>query len=263
MFKAPAMLSQASETLRRVPGAYAQVCGKTLGFPALLVATAFAVSTAFAGKDFAHGLNYARYFLYGNLWATGIGLLFQRPVVDVHTRLRVWAVLKEHFTPTSHAFLHGLRVAMAGALSVGLVQVWSLDHGYWMILTVFLILQPHVVSTLKTSLERVGGTVLGGLIAAALGHVIHDPLWLAALVLPISIGTLAGRTLSYVAYMLFLTPHFILVAQLAQPGDSEVGLTLLRLFNSVGGALLAVGISLLVCPRWRPLAPKTQAGPGL
>lgn len=59
-------------------GAYAQTCGARIDFPALLMATAFAVSTAFPGKDLAHGVTYAGYFLYGSLWATSFALLFQR-----------------------------------------------------------------------------------------------------------------------------------------------------------------------------------------
>ncbi|MEB0009157.1 FUSC family protein [Pseudomonas sp. MH9.2] len=227
-------------------GAVAQGGGTRIGLPALLAATAFAVSTAFPGKDFAHGMTYATYFLYGNLWATGFALLLWR--IEKPHATSITEAAQASFTLTSDLTLHGLRVGLAAAISVGLVQYWRLDHGYWMTLTVFFIMQPKFSGTLKTSLERVAGTLLGSLLAAALGSFIHSPLLLAALILPLSIGTLAGRSISYRAYILFLTPHFILVAELGQPSASELGLSILRVCNSLGGALLAVGISLLVYP---------------
>jgi len=244
-------------------GAYAQTCGARIGFPALLVATAFAVSTAFPGKDLAHGVAYAGYFFCGSLWATSFALLFQRlaqsapPVATKGPGL--WAALKSNFTPKSPTFLHGLRVALSGALSVWLVQLWSLNHGYWMTLTAFLIMQPHIARTLKMSLERVGGTLLGGAVAAAAGYAIHDPILLAALILPLSIGTLAGRSVSHITYILFLTPHFILVAHVGQPGGSELDLVFLRMLYSVIGALLATVISFVIFPRWQQAEPTAGA----
>lgn len=227
-------------------GAVAQGSGARIGLPALLAATAFAISTAFPGKDFSHGVIYGAYFLCGNLWATVFSLLLWR--VEKHHVTSIKAAAQTRLVLTPDLALHGLRVALAAAISVGLVQYWSLDHGYWMTVTVLFIMQPQFSGTLKTSLERVIGTLLGGLVAAALGSFIHSPLLLAALVLPLSIGTLAGRTISYRMYTVFLTPHFILVAELGQPSTSELGLTVLRVCNSLGGALLAVGISLLIYP---------------
>lgn len=230
-------------------GAVAQGGGARIGLPALLVATAFAISTDFPGKDFPHGVTYASYFLYGNLWATGFALLLWR--IEKNHTTSIKEAAQASFKVTPDLTLHGLRVGLAAAISVGIVQYCALDHGYWMTLTIFFIMQPKFSGTLKTSFERVAGTLLGSLVAAALGVLIHSPLLLAALILPLSIGTLAGKSISYRAYILFLTPHFILVAELGQPSASELGLSALRVFNSIGGALLAVGISLLIYPWWK------------
>jgi uncharacterized membrane protein YccC len=147
-------------------------------------------------------------------------------------------------------FRYALRVALASAIAVGAVQYFSPDHGYWLILTMFFTMQPNFASTLKVSVQRIGGTLLGVGLAALLGYFVHSPLLLALLVFPLSIGTLAGREIGYVAYTLFLTPHFILVAELAQPGRSEPALALMRMSNTLLGAALAVAISFLVWPQW-------------
>lgn len=216
-----------------------------IGLPALLVATAYAVSTAFPGKDFSHGLAYAAYFLFGNLWATGFALLLWR-IEKPPTK----ETARSGFELNSNLTLHGLRAGLAAAISVGIVQYWSLDHGYWMTLTVFFILQPEFSNTFKSSWDRVVGTLFGSLVAAGIGEFIHTPLLLAATILPLSIGTFTGRSISYRAYIIFLTAHFIFVAELGQPSAHELGLSILRACNSLGGAVLAVGVSLLIYP-WR------------
>ena len=245
-------------------GAFASVAGARIGFPALLVATSFAVSAAFPGKDLAHAVGYASYFLYGNLWASGFTLLLWRldkPVAVLNKAPALASTLRQHFNLRSPGFLHGLRVALAASISVAAVHYCALDHGYWMSLTVLLISQPVFAATLKVSIERVAGTLLGALIAVTLGHFFHSSLLMAWLILPISIGTLACRGVSYLAYMLFLTPHFILVAQLGQPCDAEIGLSYLRVFNSVAAAALVILIALVVRPfRDKPGQAKTGTG---
>src|SRR5258708_8612426 len=104
--------------------------------------------------------------------------------------------------------------------------------------------------TLKRFAHRVAGTMIGALVAAALGCFIRSPLLLALAVLPLAIGTLAARSVSYWAYALFLAAHFILVAQLGQPNGSEFSLALARVCNSVAGAALAIAISMLAWPHW-------------
>lgn len=235
-------------------GAYAQHCDARVGFPALLLATIFAVSTAFVETGVFNAQTHARYFLCGSLWATSYALLFQRPKTRapfVAVGSSVWAALTQNFTLRSLPFVHALRVGVAGAIVVGLVQACGLNHGYWMILSVFLIMQPQADGTLKTCLERLLGTLVGGAITAVLGSYIHAPMLLAALTLPLVIGALIGRAIGLVAYMSFLTPFIIVVSQVGQSQGSELGLALLRIFNSLGGALLAVTVSLLVCPRWQ------------
>ncbi|MBB5464974.1 putative membrane protein YccC [Paraburkholderia sp. CI2] len=158
--------------------------------------------------------------------------------------------LSANLNADSSWFRYALRVALASATSVCLVLYFRPGHGYWLILTTFFTMQPNFASTLKISAHRVGGTVIGAMLAAALGFFIHSPLWLAILVFPLSVGTLAGRAVNYIVYTLFLTPHFILVAELGQPGGSELTLALMRMANSVAGAALGVAISLLVWPHW-------------
>jgi len=158
--------------------------------------------------------------------------------------------LYREFKPGSLWFQHGFRVALVCVIAVFVVQHTQPNHGYWLILTALFLMQPTVANTLTLSAQRVAGTLLGAVLAVTIGAVVHSPLMLGLCILPLAVGTLAGRTVSYWAYTLFLTSHFVIVAQLGQPQSSEVELALARLLNSAGGAAIAAGVSLLAWPRF-------------
>ena len=159
----------------------------------------------------------------------------------------LWVQLK---TPMSEA-RHHARVALSAALAVGLVRLIHLEQGYWLTLTTIFVMKPTVSQTLKISTQRLAGTIGGALLAATLVVSLHSALALALCILPLAIGTFAARAVSHVPYVLFLTPQFVLVAQVASSPGEPWYLSWARVQNSCLGAALAVVISLLVWPEWQ------------
>lgn len=145
---------------------------------------------------------------------------------------------------------YAVRAAAAAALAVALVNHFALPQGNWLVLTVLFVMQPNVARTMQTARQRVGGTVLGALLATALGGLTHNKLLLAAAVLPLASATMIARGLSYLSFTLFLTPHFILVADMAAAGDATLPLAGWRVANSLGGVALGIVASLLFWPEW-------------
>ena len=164
----------------------------------------------------------------------------------------VWKVLARavtHLTFESAWFFHALRLGLVCVISVCLVQHLHPAYGYWLILTALFLTQPKLAMTLTYSVQRVAGTLLGVVLAVVIGELVHSPLLLGIAVLPLAVGTLAGRSVSYWTYTLFLTSHFVIVAQLGQPHVPEFGLAYARLLNSAAGAAIAVAVSMLIRPR--------------
>jgi len=60
------------------------------------------------------------------------------------------------------------------ALAVAVTRALGLPRGYWVTLTAVIILQPWGGATLVKALQRVLGTVAGGVLTALLGALIHD-----------------------------------------------------------------------------------------
>jgi len=56
------------------------------------------------------------------------------------------------------------------------------------------------------------------------------------------------RAIDYGVYVLFLTPQFVLISALAEPGTGDLGLSWLRAVNSILGGILALAAGTLLWP---------------
>lgn len=150
----------------------------------------------------------------------------------------------EAFTRPAEVVLHhALRVAIVTTLAVAVTTILRLNHGYWVTLTVVVILQPYAATTRQKALQRVAGTILGGVVAAALSGLFHDRIAVLVLIALFTMSCIALLPLNYGAYAVFGTPAFVLLAE-SSTGDWH--LAGLRIVNTlIGGALALAGAQLL------------------
>ncbi len=78
------------------------------------------------------------------------------------------AQLRANLNPRSVAFRHALRMAFALALGVAAEHVLGLAHGYWLPMTLAIVLRADFASTLQFGLLRAIGTLLGLVLTSAL-----------------------------------------------------------------------------------------------
>lgn len=140
---------------------------------------------------------------------------------------------------------HALRVAVVALASVLITRALDLQRGYWASLTAVLLLQPYLPATITRGLQRVGGTIAGGLVATGIAAVIHDPLGIAIVAVVLAAVSAAVLQLNYGLYALFLTPTFVLLAEVHA---RDTHLVSLRITNTLLGAGLAVAGGLLLWP---------------
>jgi uncharacterized membrane protein YccC len=152
---------------------------------------------------------------------------------------RTWITdqLTANLTPSSLLLRHAMRVALVCGVDVAIIQMLNVNHGYWLLLTSIIVLQPHVSGTMRRGLERVGGTVAGGIFAALLAVALHSQLATAAVLFPLAMLAVAILPVSYAVYAFFLTPAFVL-AWLPRSGDWQ--LALIRIANTAAGAVLSL-----------------------
>jgi uncharacterized membrane protein YccC len=162
---------------------------------------------------------------------------------EVEERVSPLATLRSVLAPDSVILRYALRVAVVTTLAVLLAELLHIKRGYWMTITAIFILQPYAGLTTQRALQRVVGTVVGGILTAALGALFHDPRAILVLSFLFAAACVALLPVNYAAFSVFLTPTFVLLAE-ASAGDWHLAGT--RVLNTLlGGALALVGSWLL------------------
>ncbi|MBE7248917.1 MAG: FUSC family protein, partial [Actinomycetospora chiangmaiensis] len=84
--------------------------------------------------------------------------------------------LRQNFTLASPNLRHALRASAVAAPALAATLTYAGAFTHWLVMTVVLTMQPFYAATWQRALERIGGTVLGGLIAVASCLVLW-PIW--------------------------------------------------------------------------------------
>lgn len=157
--------------------------------------------------------------------------------------------IRDSFTINALIFRHALRMGVFMALGVLLYLALNPDHGYWITLTILVILKPDFGGTIERTYYRVLGTVVGGILGALLAATIHfDPLLYLLMAI---LGVLAFSQLpnNYGLFVILLTPFVILLIDLSQPGNWEIAG--IRILNTLIGGIMALVATYLFLPGWQ------------
>ena len=175
------------------------------------------------------------------------------PEVEEPTEpMAMFTPLRSVFAHDSLVLRHALRAGVVTAVAVWLAGALGLPRGYWVTITVVIILQPYTGVTTLKAVQRVLGTVVGGILTAGLGALFHDPIAITVMSFVFAAVSVALLPINYAAFSVFLTPTFVLLAE-ASAGDwSLAGVRVLD--TLIGGVLALLGARLLwPAPEWRRL----------
>lgn len=165
---------------------------------------------------------------------------------------RVRAPVLANLTWDSAMLRHALRTAVVATPALAATLLWGGRFAHWLPITVVVTLQPFYTATWQRALERVAGTVLGGLAGAALAFAARTPGLLAALMFPLCTVAFAARQVSFGTYIACVTPIVVVLIELIEPGQNAWEIAGLRaLFVVAGGAVAVLGW-LLLWPSWEP-----------
>ena len=149
------------------------------------------------------------------------------------------SILAASLTPRSAAFRHALRTAICLAVALWVGRRLNLSHGYWIPMTVAIVLRADYGATLSFGLLRVAGTVMGLLLTTALLHFLPTDAW----------PRLAAMALLCAAFRYFGTVHYgiavtaltgMVVLLLAFAGEQAEPTMVSRLIATVVGSAMAL-----------------------
>lgn len=154
---------------------------------------------------------------------------------------------------------HAARLSVAVMVAYAISLKLALPYAYWAMMAVVVVTQPKASTTLPRTIERVAGSVAGGLLAAVMGVVL--PMWaILIMVFPLAAATIALRSVNYTLCVMFMTQLFVMVTDLVSPALGwDVALS--RSINNIIGSLVGLAGCLLLWPEKRqaPLSAQVAA----
>jgi len=158
-------------------------------------------------------------------------------------------VLRENLTFKSDIFRHAIRLTTAILVGYVVSHLLSLQHSYWVLLTIVTILRPAYVLTRKRNIERVAGTLVGVILVSLLLWFVSNT---TALLVILVVSMLLGYSLlqvHYFTFVVFLTIFLIISLYFLNPHDFP-SLIRERLVDTLIGSVIAFLASRFIFPVW-------------
>jgi uncharacterized membrane protein YccC len=157
-------------------------------------------------------------------------------------------LLKENCTLESAIFRHALRLGVSLSIGVILYSITNLPMGYWVTLTIMLVLKPNLGATFQRFFQRVGGTILGAVLAAIiLLAIASKPILDIIIVIMVFFGVaLIGFNYGY--SVVFLSIFILLITDTSSSTGWQFAEV--RVLNTLIGAGLAFGSHYFIWPNW-------------
>jgi uncharacterized membrane protein (TIGR01666 family) len=149
----------------------------------------------------------------------------------------------------SNIFRHSLRVSIATIAGYIVSKFLPFGHGYWILLTIVVILKPAYSLTKRRNYERLIGTIAGALVGLLLLYFIKDLPALFVLMILFMIGTYVFIRVNYLVAVILLTPYVLLLFHLLYPIDFRT-ILLDRVMDTAIGSVIAFLANWLIVPAW-------------
>ncbi|MDF2155407.1 YccS family putative transporter [Vibrio sp. CAU 1672] len=164
-----------------------------------------------------------------------------------HTLKAMGQRILANLTTDSILFRHALRMSLALTIGYGIIQAFSIDRGYWILLTTLFVCQPNYSATRNKLTARVIGTLAGLLIGVPL--LTFFPSQESQLVFIVVSGVMffAFRINNYGYATGFIT---LLVLFLFNQLGEGYAVVLPRLADTLIGCALAVAAVMFILPDW-------------
>ena len=159
-----------------------------------------------------------------------------------------FAILGANLTPRSAAFRHAVRSAVCFTFALWLARILPVVHGYWIPMTVAIVLRADFAATFSYGLLRVVGTILGLVLTTALVYLLPLNAWVHLAVLAVlCAGFRYFGNVHYGIAVACLTGMVVLL--LAFAGERPEPTVVARLIDTIIGSAVSLSVYAL-WPTW-------------
>ena len=152
-------------------------------------------------------------------------------------------------TPNSMVFRHALRLSLGLVVGCGILQVFHLDKGYWILLTVLFVCQPSYSATRRRLVQRMLGTFAGIPHRRARALVLPELHLQLGIMGPAAFLFFTQVRSNYSAAVCFITLYVLMAFNLLD----GIGFAILgpRLLDTLLGCLLSYALVAWLWPDWQ------------
>lgn len=94
--------------------------------------------------------------------------------VNVAHKFELIISMKENFNLNSLKMIYSLKLALSISLAMFLVQFLKIPYGRWIVITIYVIMQPYEEDTVIKAKKRLKGTFIGVILFFSIFSLIHD-----------------------------------------------------------------------------------------
>jgi uncharacterized membrane protein YccC len=167
------------------------------------------------------------------------------PPQELRSAIRV---LRSNLDPTSVTFRHAARLAVALPLAEILARTLTDRRGYWIPLTIVIVLKPDFATTTSRGIARVAGTAVGVSLASLVADGLHPTGWvLVAVVSLLAYASYGTLSYNYGLYAVFNAAFVVLLIGAVDPQPLTIAVDRL-VETGIGGAIAF--LAFLLYPAW-------------
>ncbi len=171
-----------------------------------------------------------------------------------------WKKFKSNLSLNSSIFRHALRMGIVMSLTYLILNLNFFNIGqmgsFWVLLTIMVILKPGFGLTKERNVQRLMGTVIGGIIGAIILMTIHSEVIRFILLIFFFLTAYSLFRVNYIMAVLFMTPYVMIM--LSFTGVNTFVMAKERIFDTFLGGMIAFISSYIIFPNWESFQIKTN-----
>lgn len=169
-----------------------------------------------------------------------------------------WSNLRSNLSLSSNTFRHALRMSIVLSMTYLVLMLINFSEFgiYWVLLTILVILKPGFGLTQERNLQRLIGTVIGGIIGAIILMLIPDPTIRFTLLIVFFFIAYSLFRINYIMAVIFMTPYVLIM--LSFTGANTIEIAKERIFDTFIGGVIAFLSSYVIFPNWESFQIKSN-----
>jgi len=154
-----------------------------------------------------------------------------------------------NFSWKSNTFRHSVRVAFATTLGFIVSEFFPFGHGYWIMLTIIVILKPAYSITKRRNQDRLLGTIIGAGIGVIILLIVREKQLMIAIMIVLMVLAYSFMRNRYLLFVTLMTPYILILLYILNPLHFN-DLIVDRIIDTAIGSGIALFANFLFSHEW-------------